>query len=115
MGDEPPKKRSSERFSESMPIVPALESPAPSAASTPRSQQPLLQPPAPTTAAALPANDYADHPWRGRFASVIRIAIRIAADPDLRKELTGRIRENRGHLFDDAAPVRSLQDALGSL
>jgi len=42
-------------------------------------------------------------------------AVRIAADAGLRRELAGRIRESRGHLFDDPAPVRSLQAVLGSI
>ena len=45
----------------------------------------------------------------------VRIAARLADDRAWREMLAARIRENRGRVFDDAAPVAALADVLDTL
>jgi predicted O-linked N-acetylglucosamine transferase (SPINDLY family) len=45
----------------------------------------------------------------------VRIAARLADDRAWREMLAARIRENRGRVFDDAAPVTALADVLETL
>jgi protein O-GlcNAc transferase len=45
----------------------------------------------------------------------VRIAARLADDCAWRETLAARIRENRGRVFDDAAPVAALADVLDTL
>ena len=45
----------------------------------------------------------------------VRIAARLAGDRAWREALAARIRENRGQVFDDAAPIAALADVLETL